>query len=151
MTLLERIRQDRIAALRPFSKDARKASFLSFVISEAINVGKNAKPPRESTDEDVTGAVQAIIKRNDEAIRLTEAAGGQDENAVWQNRLLATYLPDQLDETALTEIITKIITESGQEKSPKLMGLIMSTLKKEHNGQYNAQKASEIAKALLTG
>jgi uncharacterized protein YqeY len=148
-TLLDRIRQDRVAALR--SHDARKAPFLSFVLSEAINIGKNAKPPRESTDEDTLSAIRSIIRRNEEAGKLITAGGGEDSLGVWQNEILAGYLPPQLDDAAVTEIINKIIAESGQEKSPKLMGVVMSTLKRDHNGQYNSQKASEIAKGILAG
>lgn len=145
MSLLERLRLDRVSALK--AKDGPKAAFLSFVISEGMNVGKNSKPPRESTDTDVIAAIQGIIRRNGEAIELTS---GADTNAAWQNGVLRNYLPPAIDEAQLTEIIRKIIDESGEPKSNKLMGLVMQTLKRDHNGEYNTLKASEIAKTLLS-
>ena len=49
----------------------------------------------------------------------------------------------------LEGVITGIIANSEQLKSPKLIGVVMHKLKATHGGQYNPKTASDIAKRLL--
>lgn len=144
MTLLERIEADRDAARREGRKD--DSAFYSYLIAKAREPGK-AAGNSTSTDDQVVQVVQKLIRENDET--LTTAPGQGEERLRRQNKLLTTYLPNQLDEGRLAEIITTIIDASGQPKSKRLLGKIMSVLKMSYPGQYTPALASQIATRLL--
>ncbi len=145
-TLLERIDADRTQA-RKDSK-AEIASFLGYLLAEARRVGKDAEN-RDSTDNEVIGVIRKLISRNEENLTLTH---GGDANAVWQNKILNQFLPTQLDEAALTSLISAFITGQNWTDVPisvKMLGSVMSMLKETHPGQYSPQLASQVAKRLL--
>jgi uncharacterized protein YqeY len=147
MTILERVETDRIQARK--DGNAPLASFLGFLIAEGRKVGKDAKPPRESTDEEVIGIVRKTIASNEENLRLTE---GADTNAVWQNKVLNAYLPTQLSEEDVEKLVREFMTRQNWSDEPisaKDMGPIMSMLKDCYPGQYNPKRASEIARKVI--
>lgn len=147
MTLLERIETDRTQARR--DANAPLASFLGFLISEGRLVGRNQKPPRDSTDEEVLGVIRKTITNNEETLRLTK---GEDHTATWQNKIMTAYLPTQLSDEAVESLIRTFITEQNwtdEKKSMKWMGDVMSMLKECYPGQYNPQRASQIARKIL--
>ena len=145
MTLLERIEADRTAARKGQDINIQHSSFLSYLISEARKVGKDAGN-RESTDLEVIGVIRNIIARNEENIRLGQ---GRDQNGEWQNKLLRDYLPAQMSDEIVEREIKAMMEASLVPRDLKMLGLIMSTLKSQFPGQYNPQIASEIAKRLL--
>ncbi len=143
MSLLDKIDTDRTQARRDGKPEI--STFLGYLLSESRRVGKDADN-RDSTDEEVVGVIRKVISRNEENIALTN---GSDVIAVWQNKLLTQYLPTQLDEAKLTEIIKGIISPIDSHVSAKHIGIIMRTLKTAYPGQYNPQLASQIIKKLL--
>jgi uncharacterized protein YqeY len=54
-----------------------------------------------------------------------------------------------MSEVQLVEAIEVIVDGLG-EKSPKLMGAVMSELKVRHAGEYDGQLASKLVKEALT-
>lgn len=149
MTILERIEADRTQARR--DSNAPLASFLGFLIAEGRKVGKDAKPPRESTDDEIIGVIRKQIAANEENLRLTD---GADQNATWQNKVLNAYLPTQLDDAEVEKLIRQFVTQQNwtdEQISPKMMGPVMSMLKECYSGQYNPKRASEIARQVLGG
>lgn len=148
MTLLERIETDRIQARR--DSNAPLASFLGFLIAEGRAVGKNAKPPRESTDDEIVTVIRKTIANNDENLRLTS---GGDTNAVWQNKILNAYLPTQLSDEDVEKLVHAFFTGqnwSDDKPSPKWIGDGMSMLKDCYPGQYNPKRASEIVRLVIS-
>ena len=108
MALLERIETDRTQARR--DSNAPLASFLGFLIAEGRAVGKNSKPPRESTDDEVIGVIRKQIAANEENLRLTQ---GADANATWQNKVLNAYLPTQLSDEQVEGLVRTFVTEQN--------------------------------------
>jgi uncharacterized protein YqeY len=147
MTLLDRIDADRTAARRDGKTPV--ATFLGYLISEARKIGKDAKPPRESTDAEVITVIRKLIAQNEETIAIT---GGSVGPAVWQNKLLNGYLPDQLSEAELESLIRAFCTGQNwtdEKPSMKWMGSVMTMLKECQAGKYNPQLASQITKKIL--
>ena len=145
MSLLETIRAERAKARRDSKPEV--SAFLAFVVSESEKVGKDSRPPRESTDEDVIGVIRKTIGTNEQNIALTK---GEDKNAAWQNKLLNSLLPAQMSDEDVEREVKKMIEASLVPKDPKLIGVLMSSLKTQFPGQYNPRTASEIVRRLLT-
>jgi uncharacterized protein YqeY len=133
MTLLERIRSDSLAARKA---RGAMATFLVTLLSEAYLPGKNAG--RESTDAEVQSVVEKFMKN---AKSNMELGHGQAQIEI---AILQTYLPQQLSDASLRVTIEMFASEG------KNMGQIMSELKASFPGAYDAKRASEIAKEVLT-
>ena len=65
-----------------------------------------------------------------------------------EKEILSAYLPTQLGEAQLEEIISTMVAELP-EKSMKMMGQIMGKLNKAHGGAFDGKVASEIVKRQL--
>ena len=130
MTLSERINNDLKEAMK--SKDSFRLSVIRMV-KGAMQLAK-PNPREELTDDDVITVISKQIKMRNDSIKEFEAAGRSD--LVEQNKkeieILNTYMPKQLSEEELTEIIDKVF-EEVKPTSQKDMGLIM----KKTSGKVN--------------
>lgn len=125
MTLSERINNDLKEAMK--SKDSFRLSVIRMV-KGAMQLAK-PNPREELTDDDVITVISKQIKMRNDSIKEFEAAGRSD--LVEQNKkeieILNTYMPKQLSEEELTEIIDKVF-EEVKPTSQKDMGLIMKNI-----------------------
>ena len=112
MTLSERINNDLKEAMK--SKDSFRLSVIRMV-KGAMQLAK-PNPREELTDDDVITVISKQIKMRNDSIKEFEAAGRSD--LVEQNKkeieILNTYMPKQLSEEELTEIIDKVFEEIGR-------------------------------------
>ena len=123
MSVLEQLQTRVKEAMKAARKE--EVGSLRLLISE---IQKAAKDARQGLDPD---AELQVLKR--ERKRRLEAAeafanGGRDELAAHEKRevaLIDEFLPQQLDESALVELIDGIIAELGAT-SPREMGKVMS-------------------------
>lgn len=148
MSLLEQIKADSLSARKTGQKLA--ATLLTTLYSEAANVGKN-KGNRQTTDEEVVAVVKKFIKGVDETI--TYLNKGDDNidalnTAIAEKAILVKYTPTQLDEQALSNVIS-LLVDTLPDRSPKQMGTVMKMLKEKHEGQYDGKLASSLIKAAL--
>lgn len=141
MTLYENLTQDRNDARKAGQADRR--NILGYLLAETKALAKRSHPTRDPSDDEVIQTIRALIKKNDEVLVLRDDPIVREES-----RILLSYLPSQMEEAELINIINVLIPQLG-EKSPKLMGAIMSKLRTEHTGEYDPAMASRVAKALL--
>jgi len=139
MTLLEKIRKNSLEARK--LRDSIKSNLLVTLLSEAQAVGKNAKPPRESTDEEVVQVIKKFIKNAEE----TSGLAANHLDAVHQSsrelEILASYLPEQLSEETIAEIVKDL-------KATNLdMRAIMQYFKETHTGRYDGGIVAKYAKS----
>lgn len=130
MDLIEKINQDFMLAYK--AKDMEKKNFLGVLKTE---VTKESKTPE---DNYIVGKIKSMIKN-------TEATNSLSDSEL---EILNNYLPQQLNEETLREII-KDVVEKNNIQSPKEMGKVMSFLKTNFNGQYDGKLASILIKELL--
>ena len=111
-----------------------------------------AKPnPREElTDDDVITVISKQIKMRNDSIKEFETAGRSD--LVEQNKkeieILNTYMPKQLSEEELTEIIDKVF-EEVKPTSQKDMGLIMKNISPLVKGKADMSLVNKLVKERL--
>ena len=146
MTLSERINNDLKEAMK--SKDSFRLSVIRMV-KGAMQLAK-PNPREELTDDDVITVISKQIKMRNVSIKEFEAAGRSD--LVEQNKkeieILNTYMPKQLSEEELTEIIDKVF-EEVKPTSQKDMGLIMKNISPLVKGKADMSLVNKLVKERL--
>ena len=146
MTLSERINNDLKEAMK--SKDSFRLGVIRLV-KGAMQLAK-PNPREELTDDDVITVISKQIKMRNDSIKEFEAAGRSD--LVEQNKkeieILYTYMPKQLSEEELTEIIDKVF-EEVKPTSQKDMGLIMKNISPLVKGKADMSLVNKLVKERL--
>ena len=146
MTLSERINNDLKEAMK--SKDSFRLSVIRMV-KGAMQLAK-PNPREELTDDDVITVISKQIKMRNDSIKEFEAAGRSD--LVEQNKkeieILNTYMPKQLSEEELTEIIDKVFEEL-KPTSQNDMGLIMKNISPLVKGKADMSLVNKLVKERL--
>lgn len=146
MTLSERINNDLKEAMK--SKDSFRLSVIR-VVKGAMQLAK-PNPREELTDDDVITVISKQIKMRNDSIKEFEAAGRSD--LVEQNKreieVLNTYMPKQLSEEELTEIIDKVF-EEVKPTSQKDIGLIMKNISPLVKGKADMSLVNKLVKERL--
>ena len=147
MTLFTQIKTDQLAARK--AKDGLKATLLTTLIGELTAIGKN-DGNREVIDADVVKLVKKFLDGVNETIALIKDASNVDGSAdryvnlLKEQSYLTAYMPQQMDEATLTEVLCELVTESGPN-----LGKLMGLLKERYAGQYDGKMASTVAKSVI--
>ncbi len=103
-------------------------------------------------DEGVLGIIQKMIKQSRDAI--TQFESGQRNDLVEKELslilVLQQYLPQQLDEAAITESVDAAISELGAS-GLRDMGKVMGQLKTQLQGRADMGQVSTLVKEKLAG
>lgn len=146
MSILRSIKNDQIAARK--ARDTVLAPTLTTLISEIEVIGKN-DGNRESTDVESVSVLKKFISNAQENIReLGEKnilTPDVHNTLMGEINLYTKYLPTQIEENALFDIIKDLIANGVDN-----IGAIMGSLSKSHGGLYDGRMASTIAKDLLS-
>lgn len=148
MTLKERIYKDMVEAMK--SKDAFKKNILSMVRAAILQVEKDTQ--KELDDEGVISVISKEIKQRKEVLPEYEKSGRQDlvDKAKKEIEIMESYLPEQLSEEEIEEMVKKVIEETGAKSKSdigKVMGKIMPMVK----GRADGKLVREIVTRHLEG
>jgi len=146
MALDEQVRADLATALK--AKDPGRANTLRMLLAAF----KNAEIEKRVAlgDEDRLAQVQKAIKMRKEAIEGAVKANRADVKAAEESemKILEAYLPAQLSEAELAELVAAVVAEVGA-KSPADMGKVMKVLMPRIAGKGDGGKASALVKQKL--
>lgn len=148
------LRDEFTASLKEAMKagDKLKVSTLRLITSalkdrdiEARGAGKTLN------DDDILALLQKMVKQRQESLKIYQEAGRSDlaEQEEGEITIIQSYLPQQMDEGAVSSAIDSIIAEIGAA-SIKDMGKVMATLKERFAGRMDFGAASGVIKAKLT-
>ena len=149
MGLLEQIRADLTAAMR--SKDKLVISTLRSVVAAVQEAEVAGASSTTLDDEQVQKVIAAQAKRRVEAAEAFDQ-GGRTEKAADERaelKILESYLPEQLDPDALTEIIERILTVGGFATMAD-MGQAMKAINAEVAGKAEGRLIAELVKSRLS-
>jgi uncharacterized protein len=143
MAILERIKDDMQGAMRAGEKE--RVGALRLVLSEL------QKAVKEGADDEL-----AVLRR--ERKRRLEAAtayrdAGQQERAGGEEaeaELIGSYLPAELSEQELAQIVTQAVRDSGAS-SPKDMGIAMKQAMAVVDGRADGKRVSGLVREALAG
>ena len=125
------------------NKNQISLTIFTTLYSEASNVGKT-KRNGDSTDEEVI----SVLKKFKEGVEELRKYRNLTEIEEQELEVYESFLPKQLSEEELREIISDILEKIG-EKSPKRFGLVMNQLKTDYFGRFDGKVASQIVKSLV--
>ena len=95
--------------------------------------------------------LQKMMKQRKDSLEIFEKQGREDLAVKEREEiaLIEKFLPKQLTETELREILAKIITETGAS-SPADLGKVMGVASKQLAGKADGKAISAIVKELLS-
>ena len=146
MSLKEQIVNDMKEAMK--ARDSQRVSALRMVNS-ALKNREIEKRPDPLTDDDTIGVLKKLSKQRKDSIEQYQKAGRDDLAEQEQKELivLEKYLPEQMSEAQITEIVEATINELGAS-SMKDMGKVMGELKKKHADEIDFTKAGALLRIL---
>ncbi len=142
MALFEKINQDMIQALKAGEKE--RLTLLRGLKSDLKY--KQIDKGDELTDEDAITVLSSQAKKRRESIEQFQKGGREDLVAKEQAELaiITSYLPEQLSEDKLREIIS----ETGAD-SPQKVGLVMKVVMPKIKGQADGKIVNKLAIEIL--
>ncbi|MGG3738870.1 GatB/YqeY domain-containing protein [Aeribacillus pallidus] len=136
MSLLERLNEDMKQAMKNKQKDRLSVIRMlkAALQNEAIKLGK-----QELTEDEELTVLSREVKQRKDSLQEFENAGREDlvEKIRTELTYVESYMPKQLTEEELTELIQQTITEvnaSTKADMGKVMGAIMPKVKGRADG-----------------
>src|ERR1017187_4824103 len=114
--LTDKIAADMKDAMR--AKDAPRLSTLR-MLKSAVEYHKIEKKQEQLTDADVTAVIKKQIKQPQESVESFEKGGsaGLLEKKKAELVVLKSYLPEEISQAQLEEVVKAVITELGATRS----------------------------------
>ena len=144
--LQEELKQSMLA------RDELKTSVLRMLLS-AINYYEIQKGGAgyQASEEDVLSVIGNQAKQRRDSIEQFKAAGRQElvDKETKELELLSVYLPEQMNEEAITKLVKEAIVQTGattMQDIGKIMGVLMPKVK----GKADGNLVSSIVKKELT-
>ena len=150
MALKEKIQNDLTEAMR--ARDEVRSSTIRMVLTAIKNEEVSGKEARDLSDAEVITVLSREAKKRREAAEAFEQAGANDRAAYEKAEgvIIAEYLPAQLSEAELKDLIASAIAESGAT-GPQQMGLVMKSIQPKIAGRADGGIVSSLVKAALSG
>lgn len=146
MSLKEKLFSDLKQAMK--DKDTIKKDVVQMVRAGILQIEKDNKVELE--DDGVIGVVSKEIKKYSDVLPDFEKGGRQDliDEVNQKIEILKSYLPEQLTEDAIKDIVSAAIAELGAT-SMKDMGKVMGSITPKIKGRADNKLVSEIIKSSL--
>jgi uncharacterized protein YqeY len=148
MTLQQRIETAMREAM--LARDARRVGTLRMAMAAFQN--RRIEQGRELTDEDVVEVLSRQMKQRRESIEHFKAAGRDAMVQVEEEEsaIISEFLPQQLSEDELREIVSAAISETGAS-SPADMGRVMGKVTPQTKGRADGRAVADMVRAQLAG
>ncbi|MEA1786777.1 GatB/YqeY domain-containing protein [Arenibacter sp. GZD96] len=148
MSLQDNVMEQMKAAMK--AKDAVALESLRAIKSAILLAQTEAGGAAGLTAENELKLVQKLVKQRKDSAAIYRAQGREDLAApeLAQAAIIEKFLPEQLSETQIAEVITKLITSSGAS-GMKDMGKVMGLATAELAGRADGKTISKIVKEKL--
>ena len=150
MALKEKLQNDLTAAMR--ARDEVRSATIRMILTAVKNEEVSGKEARELNDQEVITVLSREAKKRREAAEAFEQAGAADRaaNEKAEGAIIAEYLPAQLSESEIKDLISAAIKETGAAGSQQ-MGLVMKSIQPKIAGRADGGLVSSLVKAALSG
>ncbi|RPF55589.1 GatB/YqeY domain-containing protein [Aquisalibacillus elongatus] len=141
MTLLERLNQDMKQALK--NKEKERLAVIRMVKASLQN--EAIKKGEELSEEDELQVLTREVKQRNDSLQEFKDANREDlaEKTEQELRIIQDYLPEQLSDEELEQIIVDTINEVGAT-SKSDMGKVMSAVMPKVKGQADGSKVNKM-------
>ncbi len=146
MALTDDIQADLKAAM--VARDDAKRDTLRLVMADLKN--KQIELGRDLEDPEVLAVITKAKKSRQDSLEQFTEAGREDLVAIERAELeiIAAYLPEEMGEDELREIITAVVAEVGATEA-KEMGAVMKALMPKVKGRADGKAVQRIVMELL--
>ena len=147
MTLQETIVADLTAAMK--AKDADRLSTLRMVKANLMN--RKIDKGGDLTDDEVTKALQSLVKQRRDSIEQYEAAGRTELAAKEQGEIavIEVYLPQAATQDEVNAAVEAAVAETGASSMKDMGTLMKATMAKLAGKSADGKMVSEAVKARL--
>ncbi|MBE4735279.1 MULTISPECIES: GatB/YqeY domain-containing protein [Streptomyces] len=152
-TLKSKLQEDLNAAIK--ERDELRSSTLRLTLTAITKEEVAGKEKRELSDDEVLKVITKEAKKRREAAEAF-AQGGRTESAEREKAegvLLAEYLPKQLSDEELREIVVQAVEEvrAAGAEGPRAMGQVMKIVNPKVAGLAEGGRVAAIVKQQLAG
>jgi hypothetical protein len=152
-TLKSKLQADLNAAIK--ERDELRSSTLRLTLSAITNEEVAGKEKRELSDDEVQKVIAKEAKKRREAAEAF-AQGGRAESAQREKaegEVLAGYLPKQLTDDELLQIVTQAVEEAkaAGAEGPRAMGQVMKIVNPKVAGLAEGGRVAAVVKKQLAG
>jgi uncharacterized protein len=148
--LKDRLRSDLTTAIK--SRDALRSSTIRMVLSAITNAEVAGKEARELSDDDIIGVLSTEAKKRREAATAFADAGRTElaDKESAEAGVIADYLPEQLGEAEIAEIVRAAIEQTGAAgEGMRAMGKVMGVVQPQVRGRADGGAvAAEVRRQL---
>ena len=150
MSLKEKLQSDLTESMR--NRDEIRSSTLRMILTAIKNEEVSGKEARDLSDAELITVLSRESKKRREAAEAFDQAGAKDraDTERAEGVIIAEYLPKQLSEAEVKDLIASAIIETGAN-SPAQMGLVMKSLQPKIAGKADGALVSSLVKAALAG
>ena len=148
MSLKEQLRSDLTDAMR--AKDDVRRATLRMALTAVTNEEVSGKQARELTDDEVLKVLTRELKKRNEASTAFFDAGQTEraEAELAEARVIESYLPAQLSDEEISEIVSAVISDQGAS-GPAAMGQVMKEVQPKIAGRAEGGRvAGEVKRQL---
>jgi uncharacterized protein YqeY len=149
-TLKQRLRNDLTTAIK--GRDELRSATLRLTLTAITKEEVAGTTARELSDDEVLKVITREAKKRREAAEAF-AQGGRAESAKREEaegEVLAEYLPKQLTDQELTELVRDAVAETGAE-GPRAMGAVMKVVNPKVAGLAEGGRVAAEVKRQLAG
>mgnify|MGYP002002462490 CR=1 FL=1 len=149
MTLMDKISEELKKAMK--AKDNIALQSIRAIKSELLLLRTKSGSPNNLSNEEEMKVLQKLIKQRRESAKIFREQNRIDlaEPEEAQAKIIEGFLPEQLDEEKIRELVEEIILSTGAE-GIKDMGKVMSEVSSKMAGQADGKIISIIVKEILT-
>ncbi|MFJ4567416.1 GatB/YqeY domain-containing protein [Streptomyces caelestis] len=152
-TLKSKLQDDLNAAIK--ERDELRSSTLRLTLAAITKEEVAGKEKRELSDDEVQKVITREAKKRREAAEAF-AQGGRAEQAEREKaegEVLAEYLPKQLSDEELQQIVAQAVEEAraAGDEGPRAMGAVMKIVNPKVAGQAEGGRVAAAVKKLLAG
>ena len=134
------------------ARDTVRSGTLRMTLTAITNAEVAGDEARELSDDEVLKVVAKEAKKRKEAAAAFTGAGRPELAATEEAELLVLegYLPAQLDDEALREIVDRAVAATGATGMPQL-GMVMKAAQGEVAGRADGGRVAAVVKQVLSG
>lgn len=140
-----------IEAMKTAMRNKEKERLGTIRLIQAALKQKEVDERVDLTDEDVLVILDKMVKQRKESIKQYETANRPELAAVEaaEIEIIKTFLPQQLSEEEVSDIITQAIAETGAQGIQD-MGKVMGIIKPKVQGRADMGAISQVIKQKLS-
>ncbi|WP_255953331.1 GatB/YqeY domain-containing protein [Streptomyces odontomachi] len=152
-TLKSKLQEDLTSAIK--GRDELRSATLRLTLSAITKEEVAGKSARELSDDEVLKVITREAKKRREAAEAFAQGGRtqQAERETAEGEVLSEYLPKQLSDDELEQIVAEAVAEAkgAGAEGPRAMGQVMKIVNPKVAGRAEGGRVAALVKKILAG